>query len=375
MNLYEKELNRLTSQGLLRTLPHDHLICKWVDAKGKKLLNLNSNDYLGLQARQDLWEDFLSTAHRFAPSSSSSRLLTGNSEIFWTFEEELHCTYGTESALLWDSGYHANSGAIPVLAQGNVLFLADRLVHASIIDGIRLSGARFARFRHNDTQHLKKLLETNAPSYDAIWIITESLFSMDGDLAPLSEIVALKKQFPNTFLYLDEAHAVGVFGNQGLGLAEQAAVINEIDLLLGTFGKALCSQGAFTLQSKTLRELFVNHARPLIYSTALPPVMVAWSQFIFTKMQEMTSERNHLKSLINSIKAGHPSQIIPILVPGNNEATVAAQRLRENGYYLRPIRKPTVPEGKERLRISLTAAMTSEELAPLKSLLPQIKTP
>ncbi|MDO5035451.1 MAG: 8-amino-7-oxononanoate synthase [Porphyromonas sp.] len=371
MTLYERSQAKLQRSSNHRVLAPYDLIGKEITLEGgHRCLNLSSNDYLGLQEERGLWHEFLETeAPHHAPSSSSSRLLTGNAPVYWEFEEHLSQLYNAESALLWDSGYHANSGIIPVLADGKVLILADRLVHASIIDGIRLSPkCHFTRFRHNDLEHLGHLLEERSSDYDATWIITESLFSMDGDVAPLKELVTLKKRFPNTYLYLDEAHAVGVFGERGLGLAEAEGLLSEIDLVVGTLGKALCSVGAYSIQSDAIHDLLINHARPLIFSTALPPITVAWSHFILDRVLKMKERREHLRKLTEVLVPGHPSQIIPIIVPGNEAVQEAAEEFIRAGFYVRPIRKPTVPAGKERLRLSLTASMTLKELNSLQQL-------
>lgn len=274
MDRYRQALERCQSEGTYRTLPDIEVQGKYIEVEGRQLLNLNSNDYLGLLAEPQLWQRFIEEeGKRRYPSSGSSRLLTGNSPVAQQFESELANAYGLESALLWDSGYHANTGIPPVLALPNTLFIADKLVHASIIDGLRLSGAPFQRYRHNDLSHLRKILSRYADQYDTLWLITESLFSMDGDIAPLQELVALKEEYPHLYIYVDEAHAVGLFGPKGLGLAAEMGVTGEIDLLVGTLGKALGSVGAYSLQSDTLRQLLVSKARSLIFSTALPRSM------------------------------------------------------------------------------------------------------
>ena len=239
MSSYSEILARVKEDGLYRTLPDLSLQGKYVAMDGKRLLNLNSNDYLGLLDCPDYWQEFVSTeAIKYAPSSASSRLLTGNDRIYREFESFLCTQYHSDSALIWDSGYHANSGILPVLADVNTLIVADRLVHASIIEGIRLSGAAFVRFRHNDMDHLSQILRQKALDYDKVWIVTESVFSMDGDRAPLADTVQFKNQFPNVYIYVDEAHSVGVLGG-GLGLSAELGLTEDIDLLVGTLGKAL----------------------------------------------------------------------------------------------------------------------------------------
>lgn len=370
MDRYIKALDNCRAEGVYRTIPHIEPRGKYIYMEGQKLLNLNSNDYLGLLAEPQLWQEFVShEAIHLHPSSGSSRLLTGNSSSADLFEAELAEAYGVESALLWDSGYHANSGIIPVLALPNTLIIADRLVHASIIDGIRLSGVPFQRYRHNDLSHLRQLLSRYANQYQTIWLLTESLFSMDGDTAPLEDLVALKSEYPHLYLYLDEAHAVGVYGAEGLGIAHAKGLTEEIDLLVGTSGKALGSVGAYSLQSDTLRQLLVSRARSLIFSTALPELNVAWSRYIFRKVRGMEQRRVWLRHLIElfgqEMGARYESHIVPLIVPTEERVIQAAEQLWRHGFYVRPIRRPTVPQGSERIRLSLTAAMTEEEVINL----------
>lgn len=365
---YTERLERIRLEGVERTLPELKISGKWIEIDDRRLLNLSGNAYLGLSDTTALREGFDPWAHQW--TSASSRLLTGNDRPYQDFERLLVNTYGVESALIWDSGYHANAGLLPVLASGrDTLILSDKLVHASIIDGIKLSGADYYRYRHNDLGHLRRLLEDKAGQYAKVWIVTEALFSMDGDLAPLREIVALKRMYPHAFLYVDEAHSVGVFGKEGLGLAVREGVLSEVDVLVGTLGKALGSVGAFSLQSEVLRRLIVSTARPFIYSTALPPISVAWGEHLFRQMMRMEEEREHLRHLMSymSVRLGIPvdSQIIPIIIPGNRACAEVARQLTKLGYYVRPIRRPTVPEGQERIRLSLSADMTLDELSAL----------
>ncbi len=370
---YADALRSCHENGTYRTIPNLRNNGKQVVVDGSTLINLNSNDYLGLLDSPALFHEFIEThGSHLAPSSASSRLLTGNDDSYRLFESEIAKAYRRETALLWDSGYHANSGILPVIALPNTLFIADKWVHASIIDGIRLSGIPYQRFRHNDLSHLQKILQRYAQDYQTIWLITESLFSMDGDRAPLMELIRLKEEYPQLHLYVDEAHAVGVFGEQGLGIAESLDIVDKIDVIVGTLGKALGSQGAYSLQSQTLRELFVSQARPLIFSTALPPFNIAWSHFIFNKVRNMGDRRVHLLHLIElfnrEMNTAFPSQIIPIILPGDRQVNQGAELFRQHGYYVRPIRKPTVPAGTERLRISLTSAMTDEEIIHITEL-------
>lgn len=376
MSNYNEILNQVKDEGLYRTLPHLSIKGKYVEIDSQKLLNLNGNDYLGLLDCPELWEEFLGTeARKYAPTSASSRLLTGNDTIYQEFEEYLCEAYRTDSALVWDSGYHANSGILPVLADRDTLIIADRLVHASIIEGIRLSGAPFVRYRHNDMDHLDQILREKALQFDKVWIVTEGVFSMDGDRAPLEEIIEFKHQYNNIYVYVDEAHSVGVFG-KGLGLSVEMGLASDIDILIGTLGKALGSVGAYSLQSSIIRDLLVSRARPFIFSTALPPVSIAWSFFLFRKIRKMDDRRAHLLKLMELMGAGTirlSSPITAVIIPGIEAVSAAARELQGEGYFVRPIRRPTVPAGTERLRISLTAAMTENEVLTLNHVLSRWK--
>lgn len=370
---YYEELDKSKREDTYRTLPHLQLRGKWIQLGPKKLLNLNGNDYLGLLNETELKVEYNYKAYHYSPSASSSRLLTGNDSIYDDLESLLSTMYGSESALVWNSGYHANTGIIPVLALPHTLLLADRYVHASIIDGLRLSGQTFRRYRHNDIAHLEQILQQSAGEYERVWVITESLFSMDGDIALLRDIVELKKCYPNLFVYVDEAHAVGVFGEQGLGLVSQMGLLSEVDVLIGTFGKAYASVGAFSIHSQVIKELLISSARSLIYSTALPPVTMGWTYFLLQKVPMMDDRRAYLRSLIEILNqelgTQYESQIIPVVVPGEEGVTARAQQFVDHGYYVRPLRKPTVPASLERLRISLNASMSEYEVRHIAKLI------
>lgn len=363
---YKERLQKIRESGTYRSLQPTETEGKYVYVSGKKLLNLSSNDYLGLQELSGLAEEYRQS-REFRPmmSSSSARLLTGNDRIYQELEQYLAAQYSVPSALVWTSGFAANSGIIPSLVDGETLFLADRLIHASMVEGLRLSGCRFARFEHNDVTRLRDLLERNEGEYRHIWVLVESVYSMDGDVAPLADIVALKRDFPSMRLYVDEAHSVGLCGH-GLGLCAELGLLSDVDLLLGTLGKALGSVGAYSLQSASLREIFVSQARPFIYTTALPPLMVGWTLFLLRKVREMEDRRAHLvevrQRLGDRIGRTPESQIISLEIPGEQKVAEAAEDFMREGLYVRPIRKPTVPSGRERLRISLTASMSAEEI-------------
>lgn len=373
MDAFKQQLEQLSAQNQYRSIPDLVHQGRYIMRENRKMLNMSSNDYLGLASNENLRQSFLQQYGDNFPSftSSSSRLLTGNFPVYTDLEQLIAQRFQRESVLLFNSGYHANLGILPALTTTKSLILADKLVHASMIDGIRLSQCEFFRYRHNDYEHLKNQLEKNAGKFDRTFIVTESVFSMDGDVVDLNYLVQLKKQFPNTYLYVDEAHAIGVYGKNGLGIAERANVIADIDLLVGTFGKALASMGAYVVCDQILKECLINQMRPLIFSTALPPFNVAWTHFIFERLSQLSKERTHLEQLSAFLRqeVEHRTQIMPsqtCIVPyilGENEATLAkAKALQEQGYYCLPIRPPTVPKGTSRIRLSLTADMTMDEV-------------
>lgn len=379
METYKVLLDTLERAGNLRSLPLIEPQGKWIIREGRKMLNLSSNDYLGLSRDRQLRKEFLTRAmEEYLPlSSTSSRLLTGNYPAYTELEKLLASAYGKESALVFNSGYHANVGILPALADKETLILADKLVHASLIDGIRLSGAAYKRFRHQDYEQAEQILQASVRTYKRIILVTESIFSMDGDIADLHRLVRLKQEYPNVLLYVDEAHAIGVRGKTGLGIAEESGTLPDIDLLVGTFGKALASMGAFVACSRLLHDVLVNRMRPLIFSTALPPLQVAWTSYLFQLLPHMEERRKHLQRLSASVaqalqgKGGEisSSHIIPYIVRDSEACLRLAEFLQRKGFYCLAIRPPTVPQGTARLRLSITADLDEENIRPLNKLL------
>ncbi len=369
----QQELQTLKEHSNLRRLPQMTHDGRTVLADGRRMLNLSSNDYLGLAADRKLREEFLQTLtpDTFQPTSSSSRLLTGNFGVYEELETELATLFGTEAALVFNSGYHANTGILPAVSDAQTLILADKLVHASIIDGIRLSAARCIRYRHNDLAQLERLLEQHHAAYRQLIIVTESIFSMDGDQADLTTLVHLKKRYPNVLLYVDEAHAFGVRGTHGLGCAEESGCIRDIDFLVGTFGKAAASAGAYIACCRTIREYLVNRMRTFIFTTALPPTSIAWTLFIVRKLAGMQDRRKHLASISRMLREAlqakgydcpSVSHIVPLVVGTSADTVLRAEMLQRHGFYALPVRPPTVPEGTSRIRFSLTADIEEREI-------------
>lgn len=370
---YEEELDRLKRSSDLRELPALNHCGREIQIADRKMLNLSSNDYLGIAADRLLKEEFLATItpENFWPSASSSRLLTGNFSVYREIESLLCRMFATEAALVLSSGYHMNAGILPALTDSRSLVLADKLVHASLIDGIRLSRARFLRYRHNDYEELSLLLQKYHGDFERILIVTESIFSMDGDKADLPYLVDLKKKYGNVLLYVDEAHAVGACGKQGLGCASEAGCTGDIDILAGTFGKALASVGAYVVCKKVIRDYLVNKMRTLIFTTALPPVCMEWTKFILERLAGFGGRRERLAKNACLVRqtlqaAGYTcpsaSHIIPIIVGESSLAVTKAAEIQQKGFYVLPVRPPTVPEGTSRIRLSLTADLSEADI-------------
>ncbi|WP_180081912.1 MULTISPECIES: 8-amino-7-oxononanoate synthase [unclassified Acinetobacter] len=382
LDLYAEQLDELKAQGNLRQFRSNIQTDRWIEIDKQRMLNLSSNDYLGLAANTQLREQFFDetpNSQRWM-SSSSSRLLTGNFPAYELLEQSLTHAFHGRAVLLFNSGYHMNIGILPALADSKTLILADKLIHASMIDGIRLSTAKYVRYRHNDLAHLTQLLGRyhDDIEIERIIVVTESIFSMDGDETDLAALVAIKQQFAKVMLYVDEAHAIGVRGEQGLGCAEQYSVIDQIDLLVGTFGKALASIGGYLICHPIIRDYLINKMRPLIFSTAQPPICMAWTNFIFQRVLSLNHLRSHLaqmsKSLQQAIQAKgftcpSSSHIVPVIIGDSLKTVKKSKALQQAGFYIMPVRPPTVPQHSSRLRISLNAQLQSAELEQLIALL------
>ncbi|WP_171405572.1 8-amino-7-oxononanoate synthase [Acinetobacter sp. WCHAc010052] len=379
---FSAQLDQLKQQGNFRQFTTNIQHDRYIQINDRRMLNLASNDYLGLNSDLQLREQFFDETpnEQRWMSSTSSRLLTGNFPEYEQLEASLSQAFYGRAALLFNSGYHMNIGILPALADSKTLILADKLIHASMIDGIRLSTAKYVRYRHNDLAHLTQLLQKyhDDEAFDRIIVVTESIFSMDGDETDLTELVRIKKQFSKVMLYVDEAHAIGVRGEQGLGCVEQYGVIDEIDLLVGTFGKAIASVGGYLICHAIIRDYLINAMRPLIFSTAQPPICMAWTHFIFQKVLNLNSQRQHLQQLSTYLQqvvinqgfdCPSSSHIVPVIIGESTKTVVKAKALQDAGFYIMPVRPPTVPQNSSRLRISLTAQIKQSELEQLVTLL------
>ena len=381
INHFIEELNKLTDTSNFRTLKNYESNSCFILDKGRKMLNLSSNDYLGIGGNSAFSREFAADCKFDFCGSTSSRLLTGNHKIYTELENLLASVYQRQSALVFNSGYNANVGILPALTQKGDLILADKLVHASIIDGLKLSNAQVVRYRHNDYEHLEKLLQKHTDLNGNIFIVSESIFSMDGDLCELHKLIDIKKKY-NAFLYLDEAHAVGIRGNKGLGIAEENDLIGDIDFIIGTFGKAYASQGAYIICDKLFADYLTNKMRSLIFTTALPPISIAWTKFVFEKTLDMQDSRLAVKKIADNFVCGikakgyninSQSQIVPFMVYDNEKSILLAEDFQQKGFYVLPVRPPTVPDGTARLRFSLNATIKPEHINSILNILPDNK--
>lgn len=378
-------LQSLKEQGLRRVItPIQAVENDRIQVEQQEYLNLSGNDYLGLAGNHNMIREFYAglgseNFHaQYGPGSSASRLMTGSHDQYRQLEEELARLYNRDRALVFNSGFQLNIGLLPALSRKGDVILADRLCHASLIDGMRLSAAKTVRYPHLDYERLEVLLKKHRSTPEkTVFIVTESIFSMDGDCADLDILVRLKEKY-GAVLYVDEAHAVGVRGQQGLGLTEEQGQLHRIDLLIGTFGKAWAGQGAFAVCNQVVYEFLVNTARSLIFTTALPPVSIHWLNFILPKICEMTEERQRLADLSGRIRSelqeqgfgsDGASQIVPVPIGDAAKAVAVAEQLREKGFWVHAVRPPTVPSGTARLRLSVTAAMEKKQLFSLPELI------
>lgn len=327
-----------------------------------------SNDYLGI-ARRRLLDD----PQPYASGSTGSRLLAGNYPLIGAVEERIAQFHEAQRALIFNSGYDANVGLLSSVPQRGDTVLYDQLSHASIRDGIRLSLARSFSFTHNDMEDLEKKLRA---ATGTIFIVTESVFSMDGDTCPLQELTVLAQRY-HAHLIIDEAHATGVVGERGEGLVQSMGYATQVFARVHTFGKACGCHGAVVLGSERLYQYLVNFSRSLIYSTSLPEAAVAAIDRSYARFQDMHAERQQLKTLVDLFKATplrfekliSDTPIQAVVVPGNTAVKEMATLLRSKGLDVRAILYPTVPAGRERLRIVLHAFNTTQELEQLLQLL------
>lgn len=361
-----RELESLRAQAQFRTL-------EILDGAGR--LNLSSNDYLGLSNDPRLKQATIEAVVRAERvGSTGSRLLSGNSRDWEGIEAEFAAFAGTEASVYFGSGYLANIGLLGSLLRPGDTVFSDAFNHASLIDGMRLSGARKVIYPHGDLEFLKGALGEAARGGGARAIVSETVFSMEGDIAPLAELVALAHEY-DAAVIVDEAHATGVWGPEGRGMAAELGLEREMLAIVHTCGKALASAGAFVCGGVALREHLINRARPFIFSTAMPPYVAGQIRAAIALARGAEAERAHLRAIASALRdaitvAGlvcgtSRTQIVPVILGTNEAALHVAGELQRDGIAVKAIRPPTVPAGTARIRISLTSEISLDDIRRL----------
>lgn len=389
MSSFDYELTQrlaaIREQGLLRGLRRvDSPQSPRVDIGGRTLLNFSSNDYLGLANEPALKEAAIKAVERYGAGAGASRLICGSLAPHHELDEALAAFKGTDAALSFSTGYATAIGTICALLGKDDFIILDKLVHACVVDAARLCGAKLRVFDHNDLNDLEAKLKWAAERVQSLeskvqsqvgraLVVTESVFSMDGDHAPLREMVELKEKY-GAWLMVDEAHATGLYGTNRRGLAEELGVGDRIEVQMGTLGKALGASGGYICGSRALADYLINRARTFIFTTAPVPAAAAAAIAGIRYVQSSAGEERRgklwqnvsaLLSIINSRPSTRRSAIIPIMMGEESKAVEAAAALREQGICIPAIRYPTVARGQARLRLTLTAAHTEEDLDQL----------
>lgn len=334
--------------------------------EGRRFLNFSSNNYMALSEHPELRNESVRWVEKYGSGSGASRLITGTSAACLRLEDEIARWKGTEASIVIGSGYLANSGIIPALADRSAVIFADKLNHASLNAGCQLSGAEFLRYRHNDVDHLVSFLEKHKDNPRKL-IVSDTVFSMDGDIAPLDDIKRLAKEY-DALLYLDDAHASGVFGEHGEGLSDGA------DIAMGTFSKALGSYGAYAACSSLMKDYLINRCGTFIYSTALPPAVLGSIAAAVSLVQTpaCNEARKNLYEKFTYLRtslekagfdtANSRTPVIPVIIGDSGEVIKLSSKLFEKGILALPVRPPTVPKNTARIRISVNAAHTYEDI-------------
>ncbi|MFZ3065073.1 MAG: 8-amino-7-oxononanoate synthase [Nitrospirota bacterium] len=368
--MFEKELIDIKNKALYRRLRMvESEQASKVVIDGKEVILLSSNNYLGLANHPKIKEAAKEAIDKYGTGSGAARLISGNCILYKELEEKIAEFKNTEAALVFGSGYLANISILSTVVKEGDLILSDELNHASIIDGCRLSMAKKVIYRHKDTRHIEEILSKNKTK--KILIVTEGVFSMDGDIAPLPEIIDIAKRY-SAIVMVDDAHGTGVLGKRGKGTAEHFGIGKGIDIHMGTLGKALGAYGAYAAGDKGLIEFLINKARGFIFTTALPPSVLASA---ITAIEVLEEEPHLIKRLwenrdyfVSGLKAlgfdtmGCETPIIPIFIGKAEKALKMSDGLFEQGVYVPAIRPPTVPEDTCRLRLTVMAAHTKEDL-------------
>jgi len=371
MDFIQEGLNYLKQQNLYRHLNTMNTAqAAKTMVNGKECILLSSNNYLGLTEHPELKAAAKEAVDLWGTGSGGSRLITGNMRLHEELEETIARFKGTEAAIVFNTGYMANMGAITALMGQKDIIFSDELNHASIIDGCRLSQAKTVIYPHKNTSVLEKLIKENS-GYRHTFIITDGVFSMDGDLAPLPRLVELAEKY-NAWLMIDDAHATGVMGHRGAGTAEHFGLEGKIPIQIGTLSKAIGSSGGFVAGSYDLIDFLRNKARSFIYSTALSPSVIAAALAGFKVLQEFPQIRENLHLNAQYLRSGlkeigytiltEESPVLPVLIGDANKTMQMAKQLLDLGVFAPGIRPPTVPQGMSRLRVTVMATHTREDL-------------
>jgi len=393
MSGFESELrsrlDSLQEAGLYRELRDvDSPQSRQISIEGQTFLNFSSNDYLGLANHPALRESAIQAVERFGAGSGASRLICGSLAPHQELERTLANLKGTQAALSFSTGYAAAIGTIGALLRAGDFIILDKLVHACIVDAARLCGAKLRVFRHNDLEDLQRLLEwaddqkaknsSSASHSDSrVMVVTESVFSMDGDHAPLRELIELKNRH-RAWLMVDEAHATGLFGPKRRGLAEEFGVADQVEVQMGTLGKAVGAAGGYICGSRSLIDYLINRARSFIFSTAPVPAAAAAATAGIRLIQSTLGEerRKRLWQLVSSLVTTQdklPSAIIPIQIGDETKAMDAATALRKRGIFIPAVRYPTVARGRARLRLTMTAGHAEKDVEALQAALAEVR--
>ena len=371
------ELESIRGSGLWRELRCiESVQGSQIYHNGKKLINFSSNDYLGLAGHHTLTEAAKHAIDRFGVGSGASRLVCGSLEVHHELEEALARWLKAEAALVFSSGFAAAQGVISSIVGSEDVVVIDKKVHASTVDAVKLSGAKLRVFKHNDLSSLEKILKWADKRNSRVLTIAESVYSMDGDSPVIEDLVDLKERY-GSWLMLDEAHALGCYGESGGGLALKSNLSEKIEIRLGTLGKSIGVAGGFICGSKKLVDLLVNKARSFIFSTAPSPIAsaAALAGVKLVQSEEGDTRRDKLWKCVSQFQKGVSSQgwpvapassvILPLILSEESNAMLAANLLRDCGFYIPAIRYPTVPRNESRLRITLSANHRQDEIAAL----------
>ncbi|MFZ5650643.1 MAG: 8-amino-7-oxononanoate synthase [Bacillota bacterium] len=367
----KEELEKLDAVSRRRRLVEvDGAKDPWLKIDGRSMLNLSSNNYLGLAGDERLKRAAIEAVEKYGAGATASRLVVGNHPAYREAESALVRWKGAGGGLIFNSGYTANTGIIQALAGRDTAVFSDKLNHASIIDGIILSRAENNRYRHNDLDHLEWLLKKTPPDRKKL-IVTDAVFSMDGDVALLEGLVDLKDRY-NAILMVDEAHSGGVIGSRGQGMAHHLGLQYKVDVQMGTFSKAMGSFGAYVVGGQWLIDYLVNKMRSFIFTTALPPAVLGAIEAAISIVSEDSSSRRALSdnsryfrtalSRLGFDTCGSQSQIVPIVIGTDEKTVLFSRRLHEEGIATVAVRPPTVPENTARIRFSVTAVHRRQDL-------------